>query len=111
VDDQNAWTVRHHNGAQQSKRWDERHLARLGSVQDGIVRLESPDAKKRRIAQQRRVVVHRGVYAVGHRDVSERGRLRAAVWACGEGAAPFVEAVWHDDLAGLVGDIQAALRE
>src|SRR5438105_9379974 len=30
--------------------------------------------------------MHRCVFAVGHGDVSERGRLRAAAWACGEGA-------------------------
>src|SRR4051794_27888055 len=35
----------------------------------------------------RLVAMYRGVYAVGHGAVSERGRLRAAVWAAGEGAA------------------------
>jgi hypothetical protein len=30
--------------------------------------------------------LHRGVYAVGHRNVALRGRLLAAVMACGEGA-------------------------
>jgi very-short-patch-repair endonuclease len=84
----------HHNGAQPFKRWDERHLARLGAAQDGIVRLEqladlglSKRARGRRIAQHRLVELHRGVYAVGHGGVSERGRQRAAVWAAGEGAA------------------------
>jgi hypothetical protein len=31
--------------------------------------------------------VHRGVYAVGRRELSQRGRWIAAVLACGEGAA------------------------
>jgi very-short-patch-repair endonuclease len=31
--------------------------------------------------------MYRGVYAVGHGAVSERGRLRAAAWAAGDGAA------------------------
>jgi very-short-patch-repair endonuclease len=86
-------TLEHRYGAQPSNRWDERHLARLGAAQDGIVRLDqlaalglSRRARTRRIAQQRLVVMYRGVYAVGHGGVSERGRLRAAVWACGEGA-------------------------
>jgi very-short-patch-repair endonuclease len=94
VDDENEWTLRRHYDVQQSKRWDERHLARLGAAQDGIVRLDelsalglSREQRRRRIVQHRLIVMHRGVYAVGHRDVSERGRLRAAAWACGEGAA------------------------
>jgi hypothetical protein len=94
VDDEIDCAVGHHNGAQPLKRWDERHLARLGAAQDGVVRLDelaalglSKRARARRIAQKRLVVMHRGVYAVGHGHVSERGRMRAAVWAAGEGAA------------------------
>src|SRR3954462_843091 len=30
--------------------------------------------------------LHRGVYAVGHANVSQQGRYMAAVLACGEGA-------------------------
>src|SRR5437588_12777236 len=84
----------HRDGGQPRDRWDERHLARLAAAQDGVVRLEqltalglSRRARERRVAQRRLVVLHRGVYAVGHGEVSERGRFRAAVWACGEGAA------------------------
>ena len=93
MDDRIECALEHHNGAQGLTRWDERHLARLAAVQDGIVRLEelaelglTRRARARRIAQQRLVVMHRGVYAVGHGAVSERGRMRAAVWAAGEGA-------------------------
>jgi hypothetical protein len=94
VDDTIGCAVGGDNGAQPFKRWDERHLARLGATQDGIVRLDqlaalglTKDARKRRLAQQRLVLMYRGVYAVGHGGVSERGRLRAAAWAGGEGAA------------------------
>jgi len=70
--------------------WDERSLARLAAAQDGVVAVEqlglTPKARRTRIAQQRLLVVHRGVYAVGHAQLTERGRFRAAVFACGEGA-------------------------
>ena len=39
-----------------------------------------------RIAQRRLIPVYRGVYAVGHDELTERGKFRAAVWAGGEGA-------------------------
>src|SRR4051812_9265845 len=91
--DTNEWTLGGHYQPEASTRWDERHLARLAAAQDGVVTLEelsalglTTEARKRRIAQRRLVVVHRGVYAVGHADLTERGRLRAAVLACGEGA-------------------------
>jgi very-short-patch-repair endonuclease len=87
------WTLRRHNGGQPSTRWDERHLARLGATQDGIVRIDqltdlglTRDARQRRTAQRRLVPLHRGVYAVGHNDLTERGRFRAAAWACGDSA-------------------------
>src|SRR4051794_13840391 len=89
----NAWTVGSHYGSEASTRWDERHLARLAAAHDGIVTLGqlsalglTPDARKRRIEQRRLVPLHRGVYAVGHSEVTERGWFRAAVLACGEGA-------------------------
>lgn len=41
---------------------------------------------KREIAAARLHRVFRGVYSVGHPNVSERGRLRAATLACGQGA-------------------------
>src|SRR3954470_14474529 len=84
----------HCDGGQVRTRWDERHLARLGATQDGVVTLDqlaalglTRRAREMRIAQQRLVVVHRGVYAVGHGELTERGRFRAAVWAAGERAA------------------------
>lgn len=70
--------------------WDERHLRRLGSAQDGVVRIDqltalglSEDQRRTRLRQGRLAAEHRGVYSVGHGDLSERGRQRAAVWACG----------------------------
>jgi very-short-patch-repair endonuclease len=81
------------SGDEPCNRWDERHLARLGAAQDGVVRLDelealglTRDARLTRIAQRRLIVLHRGIYAVGHDGVTERGRVRAAVWAAGEGA-------------------------
>ncbi len=40
----------------------------------------------RRIQSRHLNVIHRGVYAVGHRRVNQRGHWLAAVLACGEGA-------------------------
>jgi len=86
-------TVEHAYGAQPFQRWDERHLARLGAAQDGIVRVDQLDAlglgrgaRRVRIEQRRLIPVYRGVYAVGHGELTERGRFRAVVWAGGEGA-------------------------
>jgi very-short-patch-repair endonuclease len=39
-----------------------------------------------RVAAGRLHPIHRGVYAVGHRKLSDRGRWMAAVLACGDGA-------------------------
>jgi very-short-patch-repair endonuclease len=68
-------------------------LARLGAAQDGVVRLDQLVAlglrkrgRQTRIEQRRLIVLYPGVYAVGHDDLSERGRFRAAVWAAGDGA-------------------------
>ena len=46
----------------------------------------SKDAITRRIASGRLNLVHRGVYAVGHTDLSDRGLWLAAVYAVGDGA-------------------------
>jgi very-short-patch-repair endonuclease len=40
-----------------------------------------------RLQRGRLHLVHRGVYAVGHRFLTQRGRWMAAVLACGDGAA------------------------
>jgi very-short-patch-repair endonuclease len=46
----------------------------------------SSSAISQRIAKGRLHRVHRGVYAVGHRSLSQHGRWMAAVLACGPGA-------------------------
>lgn len=58
----------------------------------------SSDTIDRRVAAGRLHVMHRGVYAVGHRLVSLRGRWMAAVLACGPHAA-----LTHRDAAALTG--------
>src|SRR3954465_8553298 len=89
----NEWTVEHLYGAQAATRWDERHLARLGAAHDGIVTLEelaalglTRRARVRRIEHSLLVPLYRWVYAVGSGRLTERGRFRAALVACGEGA-------------------------
>ncbi len=54
-----------------------RQLLQLGFSRDQVTRLR---------ASHRLHVVHRGVYAVGHRVLSEKGHWMAAVLACGPGA-------------------------
>ncbi|MBB4662776.1 hypothetical protein [Conexibacter arvalis] len=53
---------------------------------------------KVRLRSGRLHLVHRGVYAVGHRRLSRDGRLLAAVFAAGRGAV-----VSHRDAAGMHG--------
>jgi predicted transcriptional regulator of viral defense system len=45
-----------------------------------------PEAIRHRVRRGRLHVIHRGVYAVGHRDIGRDGFLMAAVLACGNGA-------------------------
>src|SRR5215203_7256066 len=47
----------------------------------------SPAGVSRRVAAARLHRIHRGVYAVGHPKLSDRGWWMAAVPACGDGAA------------------------
>jgi predicted transcriptional regulator of viral defense system len=70
-----------------------RRLARLGEEQDGVVsarqlrRLGFSEAAIGRLARAERLHrLHRGVYAIGHPAVADRGRCRAAILACGRGA-------------------------
>ncbi len=68
-------------------------LARLAAEQWGVVSADdlrrcglSYKAVEVRVASGRLHVVHRGVYAVGHRNVPLEGRFLAAVKACGPNA-------------------------
>jgi predicted transcriptional regulator of viral defense system len=69
-------------------------LARLAARQHGVVSLTqlqrlgwSASAVRERHAAGHLHRVHRGVYAVGHRRLTRRGRFMAAVLACGKSAA------------------------
>jgi Transcriptional regulator, AbiEi antitoxin len=71
----------------------ERGIADLARRQHGVVGREQvaalgmePGAIKRRIQAGRLHVIHRGVYAVGHTAITQRGRWMAAVLASGPGA-------------------------
>jgi very-short-patch-repair endonuclease len=68
-------------------------LARLATSQCGVVGREqlvalgfTTDEIRRRVQVRRLLPVHRGVYAVGHEDLSDRGRCVAALIAVGDGA-------------------------
>ncbi len=78
-------------------------LAALAEAQHGVVAVHQlvtlglgSDAVKTRVAGGRLHRIHRGVYAVGHRRVSLRGRWMAAVLAFPEGAV-----LSHFDAAAL----------
>ena len=69
-------------------------IAAIAGRQHGVIALEqlvalglSPSAVRARVARGRLHRIHRGVYAVGHTNLTERGRWMAAVLACGQGAA------------------------
>jgi very-short-patch-repair endonuclease len=68
-------------------------IARIAANQHGVITSAqlrssglSPAGVTRRIAAGRLHRIHRGVYAVGHRQLSNEGRWMAAVLACGPGA-------------------------
>jgi hypothetical protein len=68
-------------------------MARIAGGQHGVVTVEQlralgldEPAVRRRVAAGRLHRLHRGVYAVGHRSLSWRGRWLAAVLAAGDGA-------------------------
>jgi very-short-patch-repair endonuclease len=84
-------------------------IARLAANQHGVVSLTQLEragihrrGRARRIRAQRLHRLHRGVYAVGHRGLSERGRWAAAVLACGPKAT-----LSHTSAAGLWGMLPA----
>jgi Protein of unknown function (DUF559) len=75
------------------KRATDIELARLATAQHGVVARQqllllgfSDASVKRRVRGGRLHVVHRGVYAVGHRSLTVDGRRMAAVMAAGRGA-------------------------
>jgi very-short-patch-repair endonuclease len=71
----------------------DRQIAVIAARQHGVVGVEQmrsagldEAAVRRRVAAGRLHRMHRGVYAVGHRSLSWRGRWLAAVLAAGDGA-------------------------
>src|SRR4051794_37761459 len=71
-----------------------RRVADLATAQDGLASLEqlraleiSDDLIESWLERGWLHIVHEAVYAVGHRALGERGRLRAALLAGGQGAA------------------------
>jgi very-short-patch-repair endonuclease len=71
----------------------EAFIARLAANQHGVLtttQLNQAGLSRGRIAERatagRLHRIHRGVYAVGHRRLSDEGRWMAAVLACGQGA-------------------------
>jgi predicted transcriptional regulator of viral defense system len=71
----------------------DRRLAELAARQYGVVTIGQlrllgvrDGAIARRLAAGRLHVVHRGVYAVGHAEISREGRFLAAVLAVGDRA-------------------------
>jgi very-short-patch-repair endonuclease len=71
----------------------ERTIAEIARRQHGVITLEqllwaglSRSGITRRVQAARLHRLHRGVYAVGHTDLSRDGRWLAAVLACGDGA-------------------------
>jgi hypothetical protein len=69
-------------------------LARLAAAQYGVVSFQQlrelgfSKGAIWRMSEARRICrIHRGVYGVGHAELSDHGRSLAAVLACGDGAA------------------------
>jgi predicted transcriptional regulator of viral defense system len=88
-----ARTIDHHMDEQSFARGLDRDVAALAARQHGVVsrrqlfRLEmGRGAIERRIERAWLHPLHRGVYAVGHPQISREGHWMAAVLACGEDA-------------------------
>ena len=87
----------------------ERRLAMLATDQHGVLARRQllqaglgKSAIDSRVQSGRLLLLHRGVYAVGHSRLTQRGRWMAAVLACGEGAA-----LSHSSAAALWGLMRA----
>jgi very-short-patch-repair endonuclease len=103
----------HHIGGLGSPHHAERILGALAAKQHGVVarrqlveRGFTVRAIERRLEQGRLHRIHRGIYAVGHSLLTQRGRWAAAVLACGPDALLShldAAAVW--DLARPYGSI------
>jgi very-short-patch-repair endonuclease len=90
---QNEGRLEHRSGAQPTTEILERETEVLARRQHGVVGREQLLALgmgrrviARRLEQRRLHEVHRGVYVLGVRRISRKGRWMAAVLACGEGA-------------------------
>lgn len=89
------YAIGHRNGAQTgSSTTATEQIGALATRRDGIVPrwlLLRAGVSRRQIARLIRSgylrPLYRGVYAVGHEAISRRARLRAALYACGRGAA------------------------
>jgi very-short-patch-repair endonuclease len=71
----------------------DRAIARLATRQDGVVERRqlvalglSPAAIDHRVRTRRLILLYRGVYAVGHNALTDRGRMRAGLIAAGSTA-------------------------
>src|SRR5687768_4493636 len=84
-----AWSVDHRIGGQLTT-YPVRALAKFAAGQWGVVSRAELEALglsarqiERMVARGHLDLLHRGVYAVGHRNVTTEGRFLAAVKACG----------------------------
>jgi Transcriptional regulator, AbiEi antitoxin/Protein of unknown function (DUF559) len=98
-----VFALNYRMGSQRRSR--DRRIAALAHRQNGVVARRQLIALgytareiQRRLEAGRLHIVHRGVYAVGHRRLTVRGRWMAAVLACGPGAV-----LSHRDAAALHG--------
>ena len=80
----------------------DRIYARIATRQHGVVRYDQllwaglvPSAITRRVRTGRLHRLYRGVYAVGHTNLSQEGRWIAGVFACGTGAVLSHESAAH----------------
>ena len=104
-----------HRGAQtQTHRALDREIAELAEAQHGVVARRQllelglgRDAIKGRVSSGRLHRLHRGVYAVGHRLISQQGRQLAAVLACGaEAVLSHRSAAAHWGVAAFSGAVE-----